>query len=308
MLRGPVWVPRTGAPLTQSLRYMSSFRPLALGALLAFGLAGCDSASPDSAAPSNPAFATADGVVTASDVTAALINAPVTDDWMLYTRDAGSGVFEPGPAPTPLGIGSLRLETTASNDKVTLFNYDHSGKRLNLIDGIGYATYRTAGSLQQVAALNIQVDANGPAVAEGFTTLVFEPVYNTSQGPVTSGVWQQWNAFSGGTGIWWSSNPIPGAPNRDTFVSWNAIIAANPNAVIVGGFGVNQGSGNAGLTTAVDKLTIGNAANAVVYDFEQFKVPTDRRQCFDGGWMGLSDAEGNSFRNQGQCAAYVNRS
>ena len=101
---------------------------------------------------------------------------------------------------------------------------------------------------------------------------------------------------------------IPGVCASSCFVSWNAILASNPDATILGGFGVNQGSGNLGLTTAVDKLTIGNAGSAVVYDFEQFKVPTDRRQCFDGGWMGLTDAEGNAFRNQGQCVAYVNRS
>src|SRR3712207_6864205 len=66
----------------------------------------------------------------------------------------------------------------------TLFrSYDHIGTALADVDDIAYNTYRTAGSAQQVAALNLQVDYNG-AAAGGFTTLVFEPVYNTNQGPV----------------------------------------------------------------------------------------------------------------------------
>lgn len=74
-----------------------------------------------------------------------------------------------------------------------------------------------------MAALNIQVDINGAAPG-GFTTLVFEPVYNTGQGAVVSGQWQTWDAYMGGSAIWWSSNPINVAPTRDDFVTWQSIV------------------------------------------------------------------------------------
>ena len=262
----------------------------ALVALFAFGLpAGA---------------ATTKVIVTESDVTRQAENTPPIDNWVLYTRNAGNGVFGTGPGTPPLGVGSLELSTPTGADKVTLFNFDRIGTALGDIDAIGYATYRTAGSLQQVAALNIQVDVNGAAPG-GFTTLVFEPVYNTGQGAVVTGEWQTWDAYKGGNAIWWSSNPIPAAPNRDTFVSWNSIVAANPDAVIVGGFGVNQGSGNPGLIAAVDALTIGANGDTTVYDFEPYAVATTKDQCKDGGWRGVRTAKGEAFRNQGDCVSYV---
>jgi hypothetical protein len=34
--------------------------------------------------------------------------------------------------------------------------------------------------------------------------------------------------------------------------------------------------------------------------------PTSKQDCKHGGWMNLTDAQGNPFENQGQCVAYVN--
>jgi hypothetical protein len=206
-------------------------------------------------------------------------NTPPTDNWVIYNRTAtpNTATFRTGPGTPPLGTGSLELSVPTGGDKVTAFNYDYNATKLSMIDAMGYSTYRTSGSAQQVAALNIQVDING-AASGGFTTLVFEPVYNTTQGVVVNDTWQNWDAYKGGEAIWWSSNPIPGAPNRDTFVSWNSILALNPDATILGGYGINQGSGNVALTTAVDKLIIGVSGNTTTYDFEVVRpaaaVPT----------------------------------
>lgn len=244
-------------------------------------------------------------VVVEEDIARQAENTPPTRNWVLYTRNAGNGVFRSGPGTPPSGVGSFEFTTPTSADKATLFNYDHVGTALADIDKIGYATYRTTGSAQQVAAINIQVDVNGAAPG-GFTTLVFEPVYNTNQGVVQDGVWQTWDAYSGGQAIWWSSNPIPGAPNRDTFVSWDTIVALNPDAVIVGGFGVNQGSGNPGLISAVDVLTLGSDGDCVTYDFEPYRVAATKDDCKNGGYNNVKDAQGNTFKNQGQCIQYVN--
>jgi hypothetical protein len=249
--------------------------------------------------------ATTTEVVTETEIARQAENTPPTNNWVLYTRLAGNGDFRTGPGTPPLGIGSMEFITPTGSDKVFLFNFDHVGTPLNSIDALSFSTYRTAGSLQQVTALNIQVDANGDAPG-GFTTLVFEPVYNTGQGAVQNNVWQSWDAYGGGNAIWWSSNPINAAPNRDTFVTWNTIVAANPGAVIVGGFGINQGSGNPALTAASDKLTIGYGGDLLTYDFEPYRIAQTRDDCKVGGWQSFKRADGTSFRNQGDCVSYIN--
>jgi hypothetical protein len=207
-------------------------------------------------------------VVREGDISRQAENTAPAKNWVLYHRNAGDGAFEVGPGTPPAGIGSLELTTPGSSDKVFAFNYDHVNTPLSTINGMGYSTYRSAGSAQQVTSLNIEVDPNGPDVAGGFTTLVFEPVYNTTQGAVANDTWQAWDAYNGGQARWWSSNPIPGLPNRDTFVSWDTVVANNPDAVILGGYGLNQGSGNAGLVTNVDALSLSTTTDAVTYDFE----------------------------------------
>ncbi|HYP53031.1 MAG TPA: hypothetical protein VEQ42_05795, partial [Pyrinomonadaceae bacterium] len=233
-------------------------------------------------------------VITEDDIARQAENTPPTRNWVLYTRNAGAGVFRVGPGAPPSGVGSLETVTPTGNDKVTLFNYDHVGTPLADIDKLGYATYRDSGAVaNQLPAINIQVDVNGTATPGGFTTLVFEPVYNTNQGAITDDTWQTWDAYAGGQAIWWSSNPIPSAPNRDTFVTWDTIVAANPNAVIVGGFGVNQGSGNPALTAASDVLSIGYDGECVTYDFEPYEVAADKEACKNGGWKTLRRADGS---------------
>lgn len=247
-------------------------------------------------------------VVTEDDITRQLENTPPTDNWVLYTRNAGNGAFRTGPGTPPSGVGSLETITPTGADKVFLFNYDHVGTALADIDKMSYATYRTTGaSPNQVPAINIQVDINGGTLNTGeFTTLVFEPVYNTNQGAIVDGVWQTWDAYSGGNAIWWSSRAIPGVCASSCFVTWNTILASNPNATIVGGFGINQGSGNPALTASSDVLTIGSDGECVTYDFEPYRVATTKDDCKNGGYNTVKDAEGNSFKNQGQCIQYVN--
>jgi hypothetical protein len=247
-------------------------------------------------------------VVTEDDVTRQVENTPPTDSWVLYTRPGTpptSGAFTEGPGSAPLGAGSLQLSTVSASEKVFLFNYDHVGTPLAEVDDIAYTTYRQSGQGQQVAALNLQVDHNGDD-AEGFTTLVFEPVYNTDQGTVTDGEWQDWDAD--GAGRWWSTRDIPGVCAFNCFVSWDAIVAANPGATVLGGVGVNQGSGNPALVSHVDAFTF----DGTTYDFEPILdsdgdgLPdgedTDTKDdCKDGGWQRFTSP---TFRNQGQCVSW----
>lgn len=230
-----------------------------------------------------------------------------------FTRGGGNASLVVGPENPPLGVGSLNLNTPGTppaSDKVYLFNYDHRGTLLSSVDAISYSTYRyensTANPLQ-TTAINIEIDRNGGTLEPGdYAVLVFEPVYNINQGPVVEGEWQDWDAYAGGQAIWWSSRAIPGVCAFDCFVTWDAIVAANPNATIVGGFGVNQGGGNDGLFAATDALKLGYGDDCVIYNFEPYRVATTRDACKNGGWQSAKRADGTSFRNQGDCVSYVN--
>lgn len=250
-----------------------------------------------------PALANAaDSTVTVreSDVARQAEGTP-SNNWVIYNRAAGTATFRNGPAEPPLGSGSLELSTPTGADKIYAFNYDYVGKRLSDVTAMGYSTYRSQGSAQQLTAINLQVDVNGEAEG-GFTTLVFEPVYNTDQGAVSSDVWQAWDAFKGGQAKWWSSNSIAGAPNRDTFVTWDTILGMNRDAVIVGGFGVNQGSGNPLLTAATDKLSIGIMDDKITYNFEPTpEKATSKDQCKNEGYKNFQ----TEYKNQGDCVSSV---
>ncbi len=245
-------------------------------------------------------------VITEDNIARQAENTPPTRNWVLYTRNAGTGNFRVGPGTPPAGIGSFETITPTGADKATLFNFDHIGTKLADINKMGYATYRTSGGVaNQVPAINIQVDVNGDA-AGGFTTLVFEPVYNTNQGNIEDGKWQTWDAYNGGNAIWWSTRAIPGVCAFSCYVTWNTIVANNPNAVIVGGFGLNQGSGNPALTASSDALTLGYNGDCITYDFEPYRVARSKDDCKLGSWQTVKRADGTSFKNQGQCIQYVN--
>lgn len=242
-------------------------------------------------------------VVKEDDVLRQLEGTPPTNEWMIYKRaGTGEATFVSGPEQPPLGVGSLTLTTPTGTDKIFAFNFEHVGTALADIDAMGYSTYRTSGSLQQVTALNMVIDFNG-AETGGFATLVFEPVYNTDQGAVVSGEWQNWDAYKGGQARWWSTRDMPGVCAFTCYVSWATIVQANPQATVSGGYGVNQGSGNPGLTTSVDALRFGASGEDVTYDFEPTLRPSSKDECKNEGFRTFNSP---AFKNQGQCVSFVN--
>jgi hypothetical protein len=280
----------------------------------ALGMAAVAACSPDTTAPdlaqspvvlASATSATGATIITEAEIVRQAENTAPTGAWVLYTRTAASsGAFRVGPGTAPEGVGSLELATPGSGDKVYLFNYEYVGTPLDGLTALRYATYRSAGALQQVTAINIQADVNGAAEG-GFTTLVFEPVYNTPQGAVVNGVWQTWDALAAGAGRWWSTRDIPGVCAFDCFVAWSDILAANPDATVLGAIGLNQGSGNGGLTAAADQLVIGTTAGTTTFDFDPFVTPSTRETCQHDGWVTARRADGTAFTNQGDCVAYV---
>ena len=281
----------------------------------AIALAATAACSTDPISPSNISAArhtaniaeasTNSVVVTESDIARQPDNTFPTRNWVFYTRGPTlTGVFVSGPGNPPLGVGSFEMGTVVNDDHGTLFNFEHIGTRLADISAISYATYReqtSTGPSYILPSINIAVDYNGPAVTGGFTTLVYEPVYNTDAASILSGVWQPWNAY---TGKWWSTRAINGVCAVGCYVSWSFIVQNNPDATILGGFGVNQGSGSAGLLAATDALTLGVSGTTWIYNFEPFRSPPSDDDCKNDKNDGRDNekaADGSSFKKHGDC-------
>lgn len=230
-----------------------------------------------------------------------------TNNWVLYTRTGTpptAGQFIIGPDTPPLGVGSFQSQLLLGSEKLTLFNYDHIGTALSSITALSYSTYKNVGSSFPFPSINIQIDINGGTLNSGeFRTLVFEPYYQPGFVDAV-GVWELRDAYNGGNARWWSTG-ITSCPQSSP-CTWTALLASYPGATISGGFGINAGSGNAGLDGAVDALAISYGGGSVTYDFEPFVTPTSRESCKDGGWTTRTRADGSPFKNQGDCVSYVN--
>src|SRR5215207_1163129 len=208
----------------------------------------------------NSALAASTVIVKASDIGVSWFTAQSIAD----TRTGGSVSFVMGPATSPLGLGSLQMTTTdvhgGAQAKAQAVNGLLVGTPLNQITALNYYTYRdqmSTNSAAQTISLNMAVDFVGDG--SSFTTLVFEPVYQTGGiGAMQQNTWQLWDAFDSGNARWWSTKPIPGVCDFNCFVPWSAILSNNPNAKVKGIFGFNIGSGWAGqFKGAVDALTVG---------------------------------------------------
>ena len=180
---------------------------------------------------------------------------------------------------TPLGADKAQFGTALTGS-------------LSALSSLSYETTVLApGSIpEQRAALNLVVDVNGAAEG-GFATLVYEPVYNG----------MSLDAVRGGDAVWWSTRAIPGVPNAFTsYVSLADIVAANPDAVVQALL-INQGSGNPGLQSLVESITI----DGTTYRFAEGAPPlSSKADCKNGGWQ---TSTAPAFRNQGACVSFFSR-
>lgn len=266
------------------------------------------------------------GTATATTQTTVVVTpADMGNHWFAAdTRAPGTGTFEVGPASPPAGIGSFELNTPVGppanpgQAKVQLFTDLYNGVKLIDIDGIGYSTYRSAAAPASpaVAALNIRVDVDGNGSADAY--MVYEPYQDG--GVVADNVWQSWDAYRGGNARWWINTGAAGC-GQSTPCTWAAIVSAFPNATVreaancgpggvtapcPGSLGVNQGSYNAGTISNADALYVSVGGNQTTYDFEPYRVATNKDQCKDGGWKNVKRADGSAFKNQGDCVSYTN--
>ncbi|MGH7156683.1 MAG: hypothetical protein ACREGG_01005 [Candidatus Saccharimonadales bacterium] len=204
-------------------------------------------------------------------------------------------------APGSPHNGALELTTTINpSDKA---QYVHgTNTALSGVTELSYSTKQVspAGLVADPAYQLISFLNGGTA---GFTTLVFEP-YQGGEGPIVPGTWQSWNVSPG---LFWSTRTvicsngtIVGTAGGPATYTLSAIETTCPDAVVAA-FGVNIGSKNIGYDVEADLVNF----NGTVYNFEPFNAATSKDQCKDGGWMNVTDSNGNHFKNQGDCVSYV---
>jgi hypothetical protein len=221
------------------------------------------------------------------------------------TRPGGTVSFVGGPASPPLGVGSLQMTSDGPTAKAQFVTNAYVGGSLDSLGDISYWDYRSSASTTtpvQRISLNVPVFLNG--AAGGFTTLVFEPVYQPGAA-FSSDTWQQWVAS--GSGVWWSTRTVVGADGTifcggATYTcmrTWDDILASFPDAVVSDSLGFNIGSGWAGTFSGnADALTVGGTT----YDFEPVLTPISKDACKNGGWQTFNTP---TFSNQGDCVSYV---
>ncbi len=205
--------------------------------------------------------------------------------------DTGTAGFVSGPATPPVGTGSLALDVPSGQHR-SVYDYQYglcanwpagypnctapSSTPIASISALAFSTYRDGAMSgpNALPSLNIEIDPNPSGPAPHYTTLVWEQSNNG--GSTTDNTWENWDAYNGGGGVFWSSQIIPGFPTAGpggTLLTWNAIKVANPNAAIKYGLGVNMGTGPA-FVGNVDAVTVGLSGNDTVFDFEPSVVNT----------------------------------
>ncbi len=223
---------------------------------------------------------------------------------MSDTRPGGTVTFVSDPS-SPLPSGALQLTTDLTTTAKA--QYLHAANApLSSVTEASYYTKQVSGTSVADPSYQLVMCLSGGTIAAGtcgFSTLVFEPYQNPLMGPIVPKAWQKWNVA---TGLFWSTRTVtcsngtvvgtPGGPANYTI---SDIQAMCPSAVVIG-FGVNIGTNNPGYIVETDGFNF----NGTIYDFQITNPPTSKDQCKDGGFANLTDAQGNTFRNQGQCVSF----
>ncbi|MBK5331278.1 MAG: hypothetical protein JJD93_04870, partial [Ilumatobacteraceae bacterium] len=194
------------------------------------------------------------------------------------TNGNGSGSLVVGPATPPVGVGSARLQLSASNAG---WDFEggagFAGTPLASITTLSYDTYRASVDSGNNLAIALQMGADYD-LTDAFTgfqgRIVYEP-YETLGGTVTQNTWRHWDTTAG---KWWQSgNAFVGGLNvgkactQGSPCTWTQLKLDFPNAGIRPTFGklyLKAGSGWASFDGNADNLTIGVGGVDTTFDFE----------------------------------------
>jgi len=190
---------------------------------------------------------------------------PSSGQFNVINEGDGSGgvATVTGPAPVP---GSLRLTVAGTGSHWSVLNYDHDGTLLKDVTSLGYTTDTNDSSNIFDPGLQLVIDpgnTTGLDAGVTYSTVNFEPYLQPPSDPVRADTWQTWNVLSG---VVWGTH-LTGAPVGSP-ITWSSFLADYPNAKIIGGVGVNAGSGWSPMVGTVGTLTFGTAAATTSYIFE----------------------------------------
>lgn len=226
------------------------------------------------------------------------VKSSTLNGWSTVSQRTAAGSFVGGPAAPPLGVGSYRMTTGAGNSgpdlpqtgagqggKTWITTQQYDNTLLSGITQLGYSTYVAASPASAgniiTPTLQFQVDLDGNGTRD--SAMIFEPYYSTvasggTQPNVALGQWQTWNARAG---KWWFNNATVFGCGQCAFPTFDAIIAAYPNAKIVTWYALTDGYGTqfvAGMNSAgapwtnfdgnIDAFTITVNAPNTTFDFE----------------------------------------
>lgn len=222
-----------------------------------------------------------------------VVSSATMNGWGTVSQRTASGGFVTGPGTPPLSsVGGWRTTTGAGNSgpdlpqggagtggKNWLTTQQFDNVKLSEITSLSYSTYVPASSptTNVTHSLQLQIDLDGDGNRD--RAMIFEPVYSPAQGSITTGTWQTWNARAGNW--WFSGAPTVFGASQTVFPSFNAILAAYPNAKIVTWFPLTDGYGTqfqAGMNSAgapwtnfegnIDNFVFGVSSSNTTFDFE----------------------------------------
>lgn len=196
------------------------------------------------------------------------------NNWLFYndendTIDNSLGSFVPGPATSPLGVGSTQISVSGTQRR-NIATYQFAGTVLSNINTLRYSTYNPSagngGSTNRSGYLQFNVDFDGSDTWQ--RRLTFLPSDN---GTVTPDSWQEWDAINNGNAVWrYSGGAFPGG--SATTKTWSQILADYPGVrirVTDSFLGIRVGEPyNSGYTENIDAFKFGTNAGSVTFDFE----------------------------------------
>jgi len=92
----------------------------------------------------------------------------------------------------------------------------------------------------------------------------------------------------------------------DTVTIPASVLVSGSNTITFTVENYNAPDGYTGPNPAglIYELTINSECEEIVSDPE-IRLPGDKKECMKGGWMDLTDDNGTSFKNQGDCVSFV---
>ncbi len=230
--------------------------------------------------------------------------------WNFIEGVPGTGAvvdFVTGPTNPPNGsAGSLHFFTGTNGENfLEARNGQFGGGTVKLsdINALSYDTFVTSSGTGVDAPL-LWLEVYNP-LSNQVDILLYDPASN---GTVSNGIWQSWDALSGN---WLKTN---GGNFIGTLANYIAI-SGQEGAVLTNqsaGGGIRLTVGGGSLVSDVfdqnvDAFTIGVVGSEpTTYDFENVSVvsttPTNKDECKKGGWQNFNNPV---FKNQGSCVSYV---